>query len=241
MTIHGVFQRWSTGCPDATALVCGDLSLSYDELDRRSNQFAHLLRRHGVVPKSMVATLLDRSFDTIVALLGILKAGAAFVPLDPNAPAQHIDQVLTDSRPRLLLTCGGHPSGGERSVAAACPALDLAYMTDAMAHDPATSLDVEDRPESLAYVMYTSGSTGRPKGVMIPHRAVTGLVIDNPFASFGLSETFLSLAPLTFDASTFEIWGALLNGAWLAIMASPAPSLADIGDAMRRTASPRYG
>lgn len=86
MTIHGNFQRRSDDCPDTTALICGDLSLRYGELDHRSNQFARLRRRHGVVDGEMVATMLDRSIEAIVALLGVLKVGAAFIPRDPRAP-----------------------------------------------------------------------------------------------------------------------------------------------------------
>lgn len=226
-TIDGAFRCQSAAAPDAVALVWSGGSVSYSELDRRSDQFAQFLRMRGVLKGARVATLLDRSAEAVVALLGILKAGAAFVPLDPRAPPQRRDGMLADCMPALVLTregCGHAPQAAPPTW----PTADLDLVADEVARQPAAPFEDGSRPDSLAYVMYTSGSTGRPKGVMVPHRAVTGLVLDNPFADFGPSETFLSLAPLTFDASTFEIWGALLNGGRLAILPEPAPSLSDI-------------
>jgi len=227
-TVHGAFERWCASTPDAPALVCGGQSLTYAELDRRANQFARFLHGRGVTAGSLVALLLDRSVDAVVALLGTLKAGAAYVPLDPRAPASQIERVLDGVCPRFVVVDGQDPGPGTPRF----PTAGLDAVAGEVARQSPSPPRGTDRPESLAYVMYTSGSTGRPKGVKVPHRAVVGLVVDNPFIDFGPLETFLCLAPLGFDASTFEIWGALLNGGKLAIVPDAAPSLAGISEAI---------
>lgn len=232
-SIHEAYRRQCAQRPSAEALVCGDTSLSYGELDRQSNQFARFLQQEGVAEGRMVATVLDRSTTAITALLGILKTGAAYVALDPQWPAERLDQVTRDSGASLVLTDRRAP-GGDRGCMDGPPVVLLDDAAQAAARHAATPPGVAGGPDRLAYVMYTSGSTGQPKGVMIPHRAVINLVIDNPYARFGPGETFLSLAPLAFDASTFEIWGALLNGGRLAVMPDRTPSLAGIGCAIRR-------
>ena len=231
-TIHSAFRRAGVAAPYASALICQDRSVTYGELDRRSNQFARFLRQQGVSARAKVCVQLGRSVETVISLLGILKAGAAFVPLDPQASIVQLAQALSDSEPRLLLTGARTADRCKPGVASPAPTIDIQRACIEAQQQSPDPFPGEDDPESLAYVMYTSGSTGRPKGVMVPHRAVVGLVVDNPYASFGPSETFLSLAPLTFDASTFEIWGALLNGGRLAIVPNPAPSLSDIGEAI---------
>jgi amino acid adenylation domain-containing protein len=159
-----------------------------------------------------VALCLERSLEVIVSVLGILKAGAAYVPIDPSYPASRLTYLIEDSGAQVLLT--------ERPIAANLPSLstdiiclDADWPTIAL--QKTENLEIESGPEHLAYVMYTSGSTGNPKGVLVPQRAVLRLVKNNTFASFSPEEVFLQLAPLSFDAATFEIWGALLNGARL--------------------------
>ncbi len=163
-------------------------------------------------------------------MLGILKAGAAYVPFDPSYPANLLKYVYQDCSPSLMLVQASLSDGTvfwEEAVH------DLGRARDPLESSTARSLP-DVGPEDAAYLMYTSGSTGHPKGVLIPHRGVVRLVIDNPFATMGPDQVHLQLAPLAFDASTFEIWGALLNGGKLAVVPAPHPSLDDVADAIAR-------
>ncbi len=231
-TIHEIFARRVAQTPEAVALVAGNTSLSYGELDERSNKLANHLRRLGVERGALVGTMLRRSPDAIVALLAILKAGAAYVPFDPAYPQHLLFFMVQDSNPSAMIvqnsvidTIGASPFWN-------IPTICMEGDAECLLQESAAPLAVVTGPDDLAYVMYTSGSTGRPKGVMTPHRGVARLVKDNDYASFDRNEVFLHLAPLTFDACTFEIWGALLNGAKLAIVESIRPSLDEIAEAI---------
>jgi amino acid adenylation domain-containing protein len=227
-SIHRVFEQQAHKTPSALAVVSDQHRFTYAELNEKANQLARFLLRSGIAPGSRVALCLNRSAEVIVSLLAILKTGAAFVPIDPTYPAPRQKYLIEDCAAPVLLT--------NRAIAARLPQLDtniniISLDADwaAIAIEDPTDLPHEGSADDLAYVMYTSGSTGNPKGVLVPQRAVLRLVQNNSFASFQADEVFLQLAPLSFDASTFEIWGALLNGAQLVIAAGDRVTPEDIG------------
>jgi len=241
-TIHEVFSAVAAKVPERTALVSDTQQMSYAELARRSDHIAVSLRERGVGRGTRVGLYAQRSLDAIAAILGILKAGAAYVPFDSAYPGKLLKFVYDDCAPSLMLVQPSLQGAGDvpfwtgeahdvRAAFAAAPPRSVAP-------PPAGSLSTGSLPavnrEDPAYVMYTSGSTGRPKGVTVAHRGVVRLVIDNPFAHMGSDEVHLQLAPLAFDASTFEIWGALLHGGKLAILTAPYPSLDDIANSISR-------
>ncbi|MBV8436658.1 MAG: amino acid adenylation domain-containing protein [Silvibacterium sp.] len=225
-SIHRVFEQQARSTPDGIAVTFGKQSLTYTELNEKANQLAQFLEKSGVRAGMRVAICLDRSLEVIVGLLAILKAGAAYVPIDASYPASRLSFLIEDSQAHSLLT--------NRSIAADLPQLATNVICldsdwPAIALEPGINLANDGGPEELAYVMYTSGSTGNPKGVLVPHRAVLRLVKNNSFASFSPDEVFLQLAPLSFDAATFEIWGALLNGGRLVVAPAGRVTPEDIG------------
>ncbi|MGI9088547.1 MAG: non-ribosomal peptide synthetase [Chthoniobacterales bacterium] len=211
-TIQELFEEQVRRDPSATALIFGETQLSYEALNLRANQLAHRLRELGVARDVPVGIRIERSPELIIALLAILKAGGAYLPLDPTYPAERLEFMIKDTGASVILT-----------------AARVAELT----HDNRDNPEVEARATDLACLIYTSGSTGQPKGVAVPHRGVVRLVRGTNYANFSPNETFLQLAPISFDASTFEIWGALLNGGKLALIAEARPSLAEIGHAIR--------
>ena len=225
-SIHRVFEEQAERTPEAVSVTAGDRSLTYAELNEKANQLAYFLESSGVKPGARVALCLDRSLEVVVGLLAILKAGAAYVPVDPTYPASRLSFLIHDSQAQALLT--------QRSIAATLPQLATNVICldadwPAIAIESSRNLAPAPGPDDLAYVMYTSGSTGNPKGVLVPHRAVLRLVKNNSFASFSAGEVFLQLAPLSFDAATFEIWGALLNGGRLVLAPAGRVTPEDIG------------
>jgi amino acid adenylation domain-containing protein len=215
----------------AIAVRYGDEKLSYAELNERANQLAHYLREFGVGPERLVAICVERSLDMLVGLLGVLKAGGAYLPLDPSYPADRLIYMLKDAQPSLLLTqtklVSPLPKTGLRTVC-------LDGDRDSIARKPIDNLRSETTLENLAYVMYTSGSTGYPKGVAVTQRNVVRLVRENNYASLNANEVFLQFAPLTFDASTLEVWGALLNGAQLVVFPPYTPTLEELGGTIEK-------
>ncbi|MGH9336358.1 MAG: AMP-binding protein, partial [Vicinamibacteria bacterium] len=206
VSISGLFEEQAALRAQAIAVTAGEDAFTYDELNRRANQLARDLRSQGVGPEVVVGVAIGRSVDLVVALLAILKAGGAYLPLDLDSPRERRDRTLAEAGARLVLT----------SVP-----LDAEWGSE--------NLDGVAGGDALAYVMYTSGSTGAPKGVAVPHRGVVRLVKNPNYVELGPEETVLQLAPISFDASTFEIWGALLNGGTLALFPPKTPTLQDLG------------
>ena len=236
--IHQLFEAQVEQTPDAVAVVFEDQQLTYQQLNCRANQLAHHLRSLGVGADVLVGICVERSQEMVVGLLGILKAGGAYVPLDPAYPAERLTFMLEDSQVSVLLTqqqlVEKLPSHQAQVVCLdtdweAISPVGMALLT---AQHSEQNLHTEVRPDHLAYVMYTSGSTGIPKGVSVIHRGVMRLVKQTNYASFSSQEVFLQLAPISFDASTFEIWGSLLNGAKLVVMPAKTPSLQELGQAL---------
>lgn len=224
-----VFEGVAAAHGARAAVSAGPITLTYDELNRRANQMAHLLRGRGVGPESLVGLCVSRSPDLIVALLGILKAGGAYLPLDPDYPEARLRGMLEDAHGPLVIA--------ERALADRVPegphaCLILEDLGGDLASQPTGNLPDSPAPGNMAYVMFTSGSTGRPKGVCVEHRSILRLVCGADYARFGPDEVYFQFAPISFDASTFEIWGALLHGARLAIAPPGLPSLADLGKAI---------
>jgi amino acid adenylation domain-containing protein len=229
LTIHEVFSAVAARSRESMAIVGDGPPVRYAELANRSDKLAHYLIGRGIKPGERVGLYSQRSTDAIVAMLGILKAGAAFVPFDPTYPQNLLKFVYQDCAPALLLVQRSLIDSQSEPPFWSGDTVDL--HGEFAAPSNGTCLPSVDR-DALAYVMYTSGSTGHPKGVLVPHRGVVRLVIDNWFAEMDASQVHLQLAPLAFDASTFEIWGALLHGGTLAIVPAAYPSLDDIADAI---------
>ena len=223
-SIVELFEEQAARRGDAIALQQGRELLTYQALDRRANQVARRLLDIGIQAQEPVGLCFERSLGMIVAILGILKAGGVYVPLDPDYPLERLATMLEDAGAGVLLRAPGLVAGLSDRVRAV---VEL---------DGAESLAASDEPVSgptpaaddLAYVMYTSGSTGSPKGVCVEHRSVVRLVRDTNYLEFSADEVFLQLAPISFDAATLEIWGSLLNGARLVLAPAGPPSLAEL-------------
>ncbi len=229
--INELFEEQVESNPAAVALIFGDEEISYGELNRRANKLAHHLRGLGVGPEMVVGLCVERSIEMLVGMLGILKAGGAYLPLDPQYPLKRLHFMLNDAAVPVLLTqehlLGSLPTHWSQVIC-----LDTDWDSISQASDE--NLQSSINAENLAYVMYTSGSTGTPKGVSVVHRNVVRLVKETNYADFGREQVFLQLAPLTFDASTFELWGSLLNGGKLAIMSPGTPALSELAAALQR-------
>ncbi|MBK1986127.1 amino acid adenylation domain-containing protein [Sphaerospermopsis aphanizomenoides BCCUSP55] len=228
--IHQLFEEQVEKTPDAIAVVFAQQQLTYRELNQRANQLANYLQTLGVKPEVLVGICTERSLEMIVGILGILKAGGAYLPLDIAYPQERLAFMLSDSQVSILLT--------QQHLVAKLPEHQTRIVcldTNSKAIELESQENVTNSANSdnLAYVMYTSGSTGQPKGVCVVHRGVVRLVKETNYASFDSKEVFLQLAPLAFDASTFEIWGSLLNGGKLVIFPAPTPTLEDLAGYIR--------
>lgn len=228
LTIVEAFQIVARSEPGRVALESGPVSVTYAELQNWSNRFANRISSLGVRHGDIVATLTNRSIESIVAWLSILKLGAAYLPIDPQLPSQMASDILEDAAPSLILA--------ERLLIPPQSQTKMCVLEDELTASSTESLQAPApsiKTTDLAYVMFTSGSTGRSKGVMVPHRAVLRLVISPDYIELSEKTAFLQLAPLAFDACTLEIWGSLLNGGRLAIFPDAIPDLRKIGEALR--------
>ncbi|WP_236450329.1 non-ribosomal peptide synthetase, partial [Pseudomonas syringae] len=214
LTIHQQFEARAAERPDAVALMFEGQTLSYGGLNARANQVAHRLLAQGVGPDDRVAICVERGPAMIIGLLGILKSGAGYVPLDPAYPLERLAYTLGDSAPVALLS--------QQSVQQALPVSDvpLIYLDDVDLQDErACNPQVTVKPSDLAYVIYTSGSTGLPKGVMVEHRNVARLFsATRDWFGFNEQDIWALFHSFAFDFSVWEIWGALLHGGRLLIV-----------------------
>jgi len=230
--IHELFEDWARRAPEACALEMDGHGLTYRELDAQANQVARFLARHGIGVEDKVAVCLERGFPAVVAILGILKAGGAYVPLDPDYPESRLKFMLGDTAAPILLTQQSLRDRFESEPAALklfCVDTDWPRIS----REETAPLDVAVGARNLAYVIFTSGSTGQPKGVCVEHRGVVRLVKSPGYVELGPQEILLQFAPLSFDASTFELWGSLLNGAKLVICPPGMPSTHELGRLIR--------
>jgi amino acid adenylation domain-containing protein len=229
-TVVQLFEEIVSAHPGSIALTFENQQVTYVELNARANRLARRLRELGVGPETMVSCCIERSIELIVALVAILKAGGAYVPLDSAYPKERLKFFLEDTRAKIVLTNKTVPAF-LADCSSICQYVDVSEAASSSLADANPSPAVG--PTSLAYVMYTSGSTGLPKGVMVENRSIVRLVRNTNFCRFGVDEVFLQFAPISFDASTLEIWGALLNGGRLVIMSPQKASLDDLGRVIR--------
>lgn len=208
-SVHQLFEICVTQHPNNIAVVYEENYLTYAALNSKANQMAHHLIQQGVGPDILVGICMEHSLELIVGILGILKAGGAYMPIDPSYPAERQTFMIEDSQMAVLLTQKTitiHLPKNKPNVI--CIDQDWEKIETESIRNP----DITTMPESLIYINYTSGSTGRPKGVAIPHRAVTRLIFGIDCVTLDEKRKILHMAPISFDASTFEIWGALLHG-----------------------------
>ncbi|MFZ5515905.1 MAG: amino acid adenylation domain-containing protein [Candidatus Zhuqueibacterota bacterium] len=213
--IHRLFEQTVESAPGAVAVMRGDDVMTYRELNARANQCARYLRRLGVGADSLVGINLDRSFEMIVGLMGILKAGAGYVPLDPNYPADRLEFMIRDARLSVILT--------RQALAESLPSNQATIVRldsdwNAIAAESMENAQVSVDPKNIAYVIYTSGSTGKPKGVVITHQSVVNhnLAVTRLF-ELTPADRVLQFASINFDAAVEEIFPTLLRGAAVVI------------------------
>ena len=230
-TVHALFAAQARETPSKVAVALGDDELTYEELDVRANQLAHHLLAGGVRRGDLVGLCLERSLDLVVAMLAITKAGAGYLPLELRFPPQRLAHILVETQARVVLT--------DRASRDALPAhggstICLDDHAREVAAEPSSPPPPVGGGHDVAYVLYTSGSTGNPKGVVTEHRSVPGLVKDVSYADLGPDAVLVQLGPIGFDASTLEIWGALLNGGRCVLYPDASPTVAGIRDVITR-------
>ena len=206
-TIQELFEEQAARIPDNIAVVYDGKQLTYRQLNERANKLARELSERGVGPETIVGIMVERSLEMVVGIIAILKAGGAYLPIDSTYPKERIKYMLDDSNASILLS---KSKLIDRLKEFKGKIIDLE--DDNVYKKDCKSLDIVNKSENLAYIIYTSGSTGRPKGVMVEHRNVIRLVNNTNYIKFNKNDKILQTGSISFDASTFEIWGALLNG-----------------------------
>ncbi|MFI1166942.1 non-ribosomal peptide synthase/polyketide synthase [Streptomyces sp. NPDC020801] len=219
-TLVDLFEAQAARTPGALAVTCGDDRLDYATLDARAGRLAHLLAEHGAGPERFVALALPRSTDLVVAVLAVLKTGAAYLPVDPALPAERLVQLLRDAAPVVLVTTAGAAGRAEGAGVPVLP-LDDTAVRAGLERRPATGPEAARRPlpDSPAYAIHTSGSTGRPKGVVVPHANVVRLFTrTRPWFGFDEHDVWTLFHSCAFDFSVWELWGPLLHGGRLVVV-----------------------
>ncbi len=229
--IHQLFEKQVEESPDAVAVVFEDQQLTYRELEEKANQLGHYLEKLGGEPGDLVGICMEHSVEMIIGLLGILKAGGAYVPLDPSYPKERLGFMLEDTHVGIVLTdmvsLNSLPLTGVRVIC-----LDRDW--DEIAKESQVNPSSSSTADSLAYVIYTSGSTGLPKGVEVRHRGVVRLLFGVDYVQLDSAQTFVHLAPISFDAATFEVWGALLHGGKCVLFPEKVPNPRELEEVLKK-------
>lgn len=212
-SLQAIFERQAAQTPDAVAIEHGRERWTYRDLDERANRLARHLQRSGLQPGACAAICMERSPELIAGLLAILKAGGAYVPLDTASPADRLALMVEESRSVLVLTRSSEHSSFDQS---AVPVINYDRLD--LSQESTDPLGIAGTGTDAAYVIFTSGSTGKPKGVTVPHRGVARLVVNSDYVPFEAADVVAHASNVAFDAATFEVWGALLNGGKLVIV-----------------------
>lgn len=228
-SVHALFEERARLRPEAPAVEQGDRTVGYGRLDRLANGLAGELLARGLPPGATVGVCLDRSPELIVALLAVLKCGGCYLPFDAAWPDERLRGLLADADCHWVLTDRAAELAGRLDGCRIVPVSEGALTESELAPD------VEVPAYAVAYINFTSGSTGRPKGVPIRHRSVNRLVSGARYARLGEDSRLLQLAPVTFDAATFEIWGALLTGGTCVLYPDARLSLSKLGRVLRES------
>ncbi len=223
--IHQLFEQQVERTPDAVAVVFAEQHLTYRELNRRANQLARHLQTLGVKTEVLVGICVERSLEMVVGLLGILKAGGAYVPLDPDYPQERLRFMLADTQVSVLLT-QKHLEDKLPEHGAQFVYVDE-WQSDLAPQDWENPVS-QTNSKNLAYINYTSGSTGQPKGVEVLHQGVLRLLFGVDYVCLDADQRLLQMAPISFDASTFEIWGALLHGGQCVLFPGKIPTTREL-------------
>ncbi len=229
-TAAELFEEWARRTPNTPAVLTADATVSYRELNERANRLARHLRALGVGPDQPVGVSLDRSADMIVAVLAVVKAGGAYLPLVPGHPVDRLRHVAHDARARVVVTTSHFADRFADGHQVVRLDTDAALIAGQEPTDPPPSA----LAANLAYIIYTSGSTGVPKGIAVSHRALAARLVGIGYADLRPGESTLQLAPLSFDASVWEIWGPLLTGGSVALPRQGLPFPEDLTDALAR-------
>ena len=217
-SIISIFERVAAANADKVAVVCGNVSLTYGSLNDRANHVARHLREPGVGADSFVAIYLDRSPEMLIAILGVLKAGGAYLPIDSMYPAARVLEMLEDARPVAILTSGSLVVELSGRIAQSVSIVEIEEVLARASKDRANPVVVAGG-DDLAYMIYTSGSTGKPKGVMVTHRNVIRLLTQtDQWFHFDADDVWTMFHSIAFDFSVWEIWGCLLTGGRLVIV-----------------------
>ncbi|MCE3237594.1 MAG: hypothetical protein K0R24_575 [Gammaproteobacteria bacterium] len=217
-TVYQLFEEQVEKTPDQIAVIFGKKQVTYNELNQRANQLAHHLKKQKITIEMPVGIFLERSIDFIVSALAIIKAGGAYVPFDPAYPDDRICYMLRDCNIKMLLSCKKYQTRIKKILPSLQALINLDEDQSLFEKEPTHNLEQLTYANHLIYIMYTSGSTGQPKGIEIVHRGVVRLVKSTNYINIKPSDCVAHISNLAFDASTFEIWGALLNGARLIII-----------------------
>jgi pyochelin synthetase len=215
--LHQAFEARAAERGEAPAVVSARGTVSYADVERRANTLARKLRALGARPNELVAVVMEKGWEQVVGVLGVHKAGAAYLPLDPELPAERLAALLADAKVEVALT--------QADVAARLtwPAGITRLCVDELGGEDGAALEAVQRPEDLAYVIYTSGSTGRPKGVMVTHRAALNTIADvNERFAVRAADRVLGLSSLSFDLSVWDVFGTLAAGGTLVLPAACA-------------------
>ena len=213
--VHQLFEARVCKSPDEIALVAEHLEWTYAQLSEWSNRMANYLRNAGAGVDQRIGICMDRSPNMIAAIIGVLKCGASYVPIDPANPPSRLEQIIEDGELSLILTSSEH---GASFHGSSVPVIFLDHEHEDIQRFDSTPISEPRCPDDVACVLFTSGSTGKPKGVLIPHRAINRLVINTNYIQLHENDRVAHVSNVAFDLALFEIWGALLNGGRLVIL-----------------------